>query len=47
MSKNASDAAEAFHSCIHTTQYSKGLSGKACWLGNFQGFLKDLGTENT
>lgn len=28
------------------TLYSKGPSGKARRLGNAQGFLKDLGTEN-
>lgn len=33
------------HFTAASTLHSKGPSGKAYLLGNFQGFLKDLGTE--
>lgn len=34
------------HFTAASTLHSKGLSGKAHWLVNFQGFLKNLGTES-
>lgn len=34
------------HFTAASTLHSKGLSGKAHWLGHAQGFLKDLGTES-
>lgn len=34
------------HFTATSTLHSKGLSGKAYWLGHVQGFLKDLGTES-